>query len=304
MLADDFPGRATDPVGRFLQHRGHGLEDVAHHRSDERHDHQRQDQPGGEDADAERRAREQRDAGGGQPRLDVGLDQRREDEQAPDAVDDRRHAGEQFDRGAERAAQPQRAGLGEEHRDAETDRHGDQQRDRRGDDGAVDRDHRAVDVVRRTPGGAGQESRDRILPERRPGLDRSERDQHAGKADQHQRGEREGDRGEQLVLRRELAAPALRSAVRSRWRSIGPKPTPTGPADRRWRCGSLTRPSGSRGRSSSGAEAGPARGRPGEPARGVMRANYFAAITVLPALSLMSFQVASINGIVAAGIGT
>ena len=44
-------------VGRFLEHRRRDLEHVAHHRGDERDDHDRQDDAGGQHADADRRAR-------------------------------------------------------------------------------------------------------------------------------------------------------------------------------------------------------------------------------------------------------
>ncbi len=56
-LPDDLPGGRTERVGRLLQHRRRHLEDVAHHRGDERDHHDRQDDPGREQADADRRAR-------------------------------------------------------------------------------------------------------------------------------------------------------------------------------------------------------------------------------------------------------
>ncbi|KAG1436840.1 hypothetical protein G6F57_020497 [Rhizopus arrhizus] len=124
-------------VGRFLQHRRHQFEHVAHHRSNERDDHDRQDQASREDADAERRTRE--DApddghaaqGGDQEGLHVLLEHRHEDEQAPHAVDDRRDRGQHFHGGAERAAQPGRRQLGQEDGDAERDGHRDDQRNGR-----------------------------------------------------------------------------------------------------------------------------------------------------------------------------
>ena len=54
-----FPGRAAHSVGRFFERRRNRLEDVARHRRDERQNHDRQNQRGGEDADAVRRTREQ-----------------------------------------------------------------------------------------------------------------------------------------------------------------------------------------------------------------------------------------------------
>ena len=85
--------------------------------------------PAVQHADAERRAVEQRAEDRQradvfvEPRIHVFGEHRHEHEQAPHAVDDRRDAGEQFDRRADRAAQPLRRHLGEEHRDAEADRH-------------------------------------------------------------------------------------------------------------------------------------------------------------------------------------
>ena len=83
---------------------------------------------GGEHADAVGRAGEQRaDSTGTSPNrlimngCKVSLQERREHEQAPDAVDDAGNAGQQLDRDADRPAQPERAQLGQEHRDAEPD---------------------------------------------------------------------------------------------------------------------------------------------------------------------------------------
>ena len=148
-VPDDFPRRAAEAVGRFLEHRRHDLEHVAHHRSDERNDHDRQDDAGRQHADAVGRALEQRPDEPHvaerlrQHRLHVVAEQRREHEQAPHAVDDRRDRGQQLHRRAERALERRRAHLGEEQRDAEAHRDADQQRDRRRDEGAVDRRQRA-----------------------------------------------------------------------------------------------------------------------------------------------------------------
>ena len=114
-VADDLEGRAADAICGLLEHGRHGVEHVARDRGDERQDHHRQNQPGGQDAVAERRTLEQDpDAGNeaerlDQERLDIGLHERLEVIDAPDAVDDRGNAGEQFDRDADRAAQ-RRAG--------------------------------------------------------------------------------------------------------------------------------------------------------------------------------------------------
>ena len=45
------------PYDRLLQQRRRDLEDVAHHRRDERNDHDREDDAGAQQADADRRAR-------------------------------------------------------------------------------------------------------------------------------------------------------------------------------------------------------------------------------------------------------
>ena len=166
--AHHLPGGAADAVGRFLVDRRHGLEHVAHGRGDERDDHHREDQRGGQDAGAERRACEQvlehRDA---VERIDdrragcIRAMTRRDDEEAPHAVDDRRHRGEQFHRGADRPAQPGRREFGQVERDAERERHREEQRQDRGDDRAVDRHRRAEhllapDPSRRRPGTPGR----------------------------------------------------------------------------------------------------------------------------------------------------
>ena len=111
-VARDLPGRAAESVGRFLENGRHGFEHIARNRGDEGQHHDRENEPGGEHADAIRRAREQRGENryfsehGDQERLHVLLKKRREDEQAPDAVDDTGNAGEQLDGYADRAAQP------------------------------------------------------------------------------------------------------------------------------------------------------------------------------------------------------
>ncbi len=114
-VAEHFPGRAANAVGRFLQHRRHRVEHVACEievtkgstmmaRISRR----------GQQADAVGWAFEQ-DCSGRECHWNasimngcmVRLQERREDEQAPDAVDDAGDAGQQFHRHADRA--PQRA---------------------------------------------------------------------------------------------------------------------------------------------------------------------------------------------------
>ena len=167
-LPDDLGRRRAERIGALLQHRRHGLEHVAHDRGDERQHHDRQDEAGGQHADAERRPGEQQaDAGNvaervDQRRLDVLLQKRRQHEQAPDAVDDARDRGQQLDHRAERPLQPDRAQFGDEQRDAERDRDADQHRDRRGDQRAVDRRQRAELLGDRVPGLGRRENRSRI----------------------------------------------------------------------------------------------------------------------------------------------
>ena len=127
---------------------GHDIEHIAHHRSDERDDHDGQNDAGSQHADAHGRAGKER-ADKGQradmvvdPRLDVVGEQRRKNEQSPHAVDDAGDAGQQFDRDAQRAAQPARREFGQKDGDAETDRDRDQQRDARSDQGADDGNQR------------------------------------------------------------------------------------------------------------------------------------------------------------------
>ena len=86
-----------------------------------------------------------------------------EHQQAPHAVDDRRHRGQQLDRGAQRPPQPARRQLGQEQRDAETDRHGDQHRDERTHQRAVDHHQTAVAVLHRVPLRAHQERQPVLL---------------------------------------------------------------------------------------------------------------------------------------------
>ena len=121
---------------------------------------------------------------GDQERLERLLEERGEHEQAPDAVDDARDAGEQLDGDADRAAQPLRAKLGQEHRDHQTDRHRDQHRDQRGDERAVDRSERAEVLGDRIPALADQEPRAEFA-ERGPRAD-NERYNYATQQQQHE----------------------------------------------------------------------------------------------------------------------
>ncbi len=67
-LVDRLPGGRTQPVGGFLEHRRRDLEDIAHHRRDERDDHDRQQDAGRQQAQTDRRPLEQRPKDGHGPK--------------------------------------------------------------------------------------------------------------------------------------------------------------------------------------------------------------------------------------------
>ncbi len=164
-LPHHFPGGRADRIGGFLEHRRHHVKDVAHHRSDERDHHDRENDAGRQQADPHGRAGKERADQGEcadmpvQPGLDVVGEHRRKHEQSPHPVNDAGNAGQQFDRDAERAAQKARRKLGQEQRDTETDRNRDEQRDTGSDQRAEHRDQRAKVIVDRVPFGAGQEAK-------------------------------------------------------------------------------------------------------------------------------------------------
>ena len=219
-VADDFPGGAADAVGGLLQHRRHGLEHVDRDRGDERQHHDREDQRrveqaeigrrAGEDRAQHRNAFEQTD----HERLEVVGHERAEHEEAPHAVDDRGNAGEQLDGNADRAAQPLRAELGQEDRDAEADRHRNQHRDHRGDQRAVDRTERAEHrrIGRRRPARREQEGK-AVFPDRRPRA-RDQRQDDAAEDQQNRDRAGAGDPVERNVAELE-GAERLGAIVRS-----------------------------------------------------------------------------------------
>nr|GEU28454.1 hypothetical protein [Tanacetum cinerariifolium] len=215
-LAHHFPAGAAEAVCGFLEHGRHDLEHVAHHRRDERDDHDGQDQRSGQDADAHGRAAEERADDrqhaqrAFQERLHVVAEQRRKHEQAPHAVDNRRHAGQQFHGRAQRAAQRGGADFSEEQGNAKADRERDQQRDAGRGQRAHDGNHGAVLVVDRVPLHAGDEAGTEFL-ERRPGADHQRNDD----AEQHQQhGQREQHGG--LVEDEILDALVAHGAVHGR----------------------------------------------------------------------------------------
>ncbi len=95
-VPDHLPGRAADSVGRFLQHRRHGVEHVARNRRDEGQNHDRQHKRGGQYPDSRNGAlRTKANCTGtlaksaDDERLHVCLDNWPEIINAPDAVNDR-----------------------------------------------------------------------------------------------------------------------------------------------------------------------------------------------------------------------
>ncbi len=110
----------------------------------------RQDDRGGEDAGAERGAREQAPAipahcpSVSMPgRLDIRPHDGHQHEEAPHAVDDGRHGGQKFDRRAHRPAHPGGRQFGQEEGDPEGERHRHDERQDGGNDRAIDRDRGA-----------------------------------------------------------------------------------------------------------------------------------------------------------------
>ena len=171
---------AADAVGRLLEHRRNRVEDVARNRGDEGQDHQREHQPRGQHAIAERRPLEEkanaRDVAKriDKERLDIALHHRPEVIDAPDAVDDGWNSREELDRDADRSAQGQPAELRQEDRDAEPDRNGDQHGNQRRDKRAVDRGRGAELLLRRAPG-VREEEAEAEFAKRRPGAEEQAR---------------------------------------------------------------------------------------------------------------------------------
>ena len=124
-------------------------------------------------------------------RLEGVGQERPQHEEAPHAVDDRRNAGEQLDGDGDRPAQPLRAELGQEDRNAEADRNRDQHGDERRDQGAVDGTERAEHRLRlrgRRPALRPEELEAEGL-HRRPRADDQREDDAAENAEDRERGE-------------------------------------------------------------------------------------------------------------------
>ncbi len=193
----DFPGGAAQSIGRLLQHGRHGLEHIARHRRDERQDHDRKDEAGGEDADAVRRAAQQgadqRNAVSGvdDGLLEMELEPGREHEKTPDAVNDGGDAGQQLDGDADRAAERARAQFGEKNRHPDADRHGHEHGQERGHHGAVNRRQAAEHVGCRVPG-VGDQKRKAERLDGGHGTDH-QREDDPGKDQQNRQGGRPGE---------------------------------------------------------------------------------------------------------------
>ena len=135
----------------------------------------------------------------------------RENEQPPDAIDDAGHACEQFDGGADGALERPRAKLGEEYRDADTERHGDHHRQRGADDRAVDRRERAELFGDRIPVVRSEE-----VPAERFERQPRARDQRDHDADEDRDHDQRGAERHHTKARVAAAEPAQRCASRRR----------------------------------------------------------------------------------------
>ena len=130
-VPDDFPLRRAEAVGRLLQRARRGQKHLAHHRGDERQHHDGEHEPGGQQTDAiGRPAKQPADAGqiaevpishGCTVCCSTGASTN--SPQMPNTM--LGTAASSSMAAADRPAQPQRAGLGQEHGDAERQRHGD-----------------------------------------------------------------------------------------------------------------------------------------------------------------------------------
>ncbi len=195
-LGNDFPGGGAEAVGRLFQQRRRHFEHVAHHRSDERNDHDREDDAGRQDTDthwwAGHQRTEVRHAAEQllQRLLHPGGKDRAEHQQAPHAVDDGRHRRQQFNGRAQRALEPVGREFRQEERNTEAHRHRDHQRDDRSGQRAVDHDQAAVLLLDRIPH-AAREKAEAVLRNGGPGAD----NQRQQDADEHRERQQRGALG-------------------------------------------------------------------------------------------------------------
>ena len=222
-LAQHLPGRRTHPVAGLLGHTRDHEQDVAREGGDEREDHDRQDEAGGQDREA---AALKGVAGAqegqlaqpalGDRRRHAFLHERHEHEETPHAEDDARDRGEHLDRGAQHARRPRRHELREQQGDDERERNGDDHGDERRQGRTGERRERAVTAAARRPRDGGQEAQAE-LPDRRPGVvdeDPGQRDH--GDADREAAGQRDDPEGrvaEAATARRRLGGAARWSCL-------------------------------------------------------------------------------------------
>src|SRR6266536_596644 len=192
------------PAGRpqgertFFQLLGHAQKELATDARHDRHDHDRQDQAGDEDAARRGIAAEDRDEA--EPVVERGLDVVGDEgphhEDAPEAEDDARNRREHLDECTDQASHAARRELAQEERDRKRERRGDDERDQRRDRGAIEARRSAEDALVRIPDRAPQE-RD---PERAEGEMRAA-DDLVGDRDHH------GDRGQRGAERQQQEHP-------------------------------------------------------------------------------------------------
>jgi hypothetical protein len=147
--------------GAVLHLARHRQEQVAADRGDDRHDHDRQDQAGGEHADSGAlRVAEDREESevAVEPGLQVALDERREDEDPPEAEDHARDRGERLHQRADDSAHATGCQQGQVEPDRNRERRGQQERHPRADDRSVERSAGAEDVLVRLPERVGDEA--------------------------------------------------------------------------------------------------------------------------------------------------
>ena len=154
---DHLPARRAERERRLLVQPRRLGEHLPRDRGDDRQDHDRQHDAGGEDRAAGHRGRAGEERQERQVLVEPVVDRdqvRRQRAGAPQAEDHRGHRGQQVDHVGDRHGQPAGRVVRDEQRDAERERHRQQQRQDRGQDRAVDQrpDVRQEVVVRRVGG--------------------------------------------------------------------------------------------------------------------------------------------------------
>ena len=164
-MAHHFPARRAEREGGLALRLGHGEQDLARDRDDERDHHDGEEHAGREQPDAVDRTREERDEA--ERVLDRGLHaphRRHEDEDAHQSVDDTRHGDQELDQEGESVGDAQGEELGKTNCCAEPDRHC----EREGEEGRhqrpVDEGEGAEAECHRVPGGRPKERPAECLP--------------------------------------------------------------------------------------------------------------------------------------------